>query len=111
MQLQLAWLERRSRRLTGIVLAALALGASYSLLIFEGQLARQSLHFYPWVMAVLFYAAGDLLAYVWFKVVTLKLTALLMSKPPRIPGEEEAGLEPGLAAQDVEVVRPGEGAE
>lgn len=73
----LAWLERRSRQLTGAVLAVVALVATYGLLIFEGQQGRPAFHVYPWLAAVLFYFAGDLLAYIWFKVVSMRLLAVL----------------------------------
>jgi hypothetical protein len=108
---QLLWLERRSRMLTGTVLAVLALATAYGLLIFEGQLTRPSFHFYPWLMAVMFYAAGDLLAYIWFKVLTLKLAAMLMLVPKDGPEEKDDEFELEPAKPDVEVVRPGEGAE
>ena len=71
---QIAWLERRCRTSTGLVLAVLALAACYGLLFFDGQMNRGgSQQFYPWVVAVLFYFAGDLLAYIWFKVVSIRL--------------------------------------
>lgn len=72
----LAWLERRSRQLTGAILAVLALIVTYGLLIYEGHQTRPAFHFYPWLAAVLFYFAGDLLAYVWFRVVSMRLQAL-----------------------------------
>jgi len=111
---QVAWLEQRARMLTGSVLAVMALLACYSLLIFEEQLTRPAFHFYPWLAAVLFYLAGDLLAYIWFKVVTVKLEYMLA----KLKIEQEAELkaarefveEPVQAADlldaDVEVVRP-----
>lgn len=108
---QLAWLERRCRTTTGFVLAVLALAACYGLLFFEGQMNRGgSQHFYPWMVAVLFYFAGDLLAYVWFKVVSVRLDM--------IKDEVQQAWRRGMAAQeggdydesdsDVEVVRPTE---
>lgn len=106
---QLAWLERRSRLLTGLILAALALAASYGWLFFGGEVtltARQ--HFYAWMIAVLFYFAGDLLAYVWFKVVCIRLDMMLRDfrldlLRQLINEEEDQG---ALSQAEVEIVRP-----
>jgi len=86
----LAWLERRSRQLTGAVLAVVALVATYGLLIFEGQQARPAFHVYPWLAAGLFYFAGDLLAYIWFKVVSMRLLAVYKAAEQRAKDQVEA---------------------
>jgi len=108
---QLAWLERRCRMLTGIILAALALAAGYGWLFFSGQAnldGRQ--HFYAWLVAALFYFAGDLLAFIWFRVVTVRLELMLaqlrreLQRQAGALEEEEETLEP----PDVEYVRPAE---
>jgi hypothetical protein len=108
---QLKWLERRSRLLTGTILAVLALAACYGWLFFGGQVnisAQQ--HFYAWMVAVLFYFAGDLLAFVWFKVVCIRLEMLLddfkQSLRRQLVAEEAE--EETLSAADVEIVRPTE---
>ena len=115
-QQQVTWLEQRARMLTGSVLAVLALLACYGLLIFENQLTRPAFHFYPWLAAVLFYLAGDLLAYIWFKVVTIKLEYLLaklkaeQEEAAQRAARQEYVEEPAAAADlldaGVEVVRP-----
>jgi len=107
---QLAWLERRSRFLTGAVLAVLVLAATYGLLIYEGQLNRPGLHFYPWLAAILFYIAGDLLAYVWFKVVTLRVEVMhedLLNEQRQML--EEQGLIEEAPASNVDTVEPEQG--
>jgi hypothetical protein len=108
---QLVWLERRCRTTTGFVLAVLALAACYGLLFFEGQMGRSSTqHFYPWMVAVLFYCAGDLLAYIWFKVVSVRLEMI----KEEVQQAWQRGMAAGssLAEEDtdsgVEVVRPTE---
>ena len=85
----LVWLERRSRQLTGAVLAVVALVATYGLLIFEGQQGRPAFHVYPWLAAVLFYVAGDLLAYIWFKVLSMRLMAVFKAAEQR--ARDQAG--------------------
>lgn len=119
MEQQVGWLERRARTLTGSVLAVMALLACYGLLIFEGQLTRPAFHFYPWLAAVLFYLAGDLLAYIWFKVVTIKIDAMIRKlQAESIKAEQRTLLadqddleELNLVDADVEVVRPGQPAD
>jgi len=90
-KLKLALLERRCRTLTSLILAVLAFAASYSILLLEGQTDRPAFHFYPWVLAVLFYLGGDLLAWVWFKIVVMQLATLLSS--PRFAHTAEEGPE------------------
>jgi len=110
-RLQLAWLERRCRLLTGIILAALALAAGYGWLFFSGQVnldGRQ--HFYAWLIAALFYFAGDLLAFIWFRVVTVRLELMLAQIQRDLRRQSGAvGVEEEtLAAPEVEFVRPPE---
>lgn len=77
---QVAQIERRCRTLTGIVLAVLAFLASYGIMLFEGQVERPAFHFYPWLLAVLCYLGGDLLAWIWFRVVLSQLATLLAAQ-------------------------------
>lgn len=111
-------MEQRARMLTGSVLAVLVLLASYGLLIFEGQLTRPAFHFFPWLAAVLFYLAGDLLAYIWFRVVTIKLEAMIRKQQVAESVAEAAVVEDdtetgsaNLVDAGVEVVRPGQPAQ
>lgn len=105
---QLAVLERRARTLTGIILGVAAFLAAYGLMLFEGLTDRPGFHFYPWLLGVVFYLAGDLLAFVWFKTVSLSMVTLLRGKnrervsiaPKRPPVTEEGG--------EVEIIRPPE---
>jgi hypothetical protein len=90
-KLKLALLERRCRTLTGLILAALAFIASYCIMLIEGQTDRPAFHFYPWVLAVLFYLGGDLLAWVWFKIIVMQLATLLSS--PRFALHADEALE------------------
>ncbi|MBN2082978.1 hypothetical protein JW859_12335 [bacterium] len=107
---QLAWLERRSRFLTGAVLAIMVLAATYGLLLYEGQLSRPGLHFYPWLAAILFYIAGDLLAYVWFKVVAIRVQVMHedLLNQQRLMLEEQ-GLVEETPSSDVDTVEPEQG--
>ncbi|MCH7471699.1 hypothetical protein IIA79_01935 [bacterium] len=74
---ELAQLERRARTITGIILGALAFATTYGLMLFEGQTQRPGFHFYPLLLAVAFYLAGDLLALIWFRTVTLQISKLI----------------------------------
>lgn len=108
---QLKWLERRSRLLTGTILGVLALAACYGLMFFGARTspsARQ--HFYAWMVAVLFYFAGDLLAFVWFKVVCIRLEMMLNDFKQSLRQQlvNEQAEEETLSAADVEIVRPSE---
>ena len=76
--------------MTGAVLAVVALVATYGLLIFEGQQGRPAFHVYPWLAAVLFYVAGDLLAYIWFKVVSMRLLAVFRATEQRARDQASA---------------------
>jgi hypothetical protein len=60
-----------------MVLAVVAFTAAYGVLLVEGQTDRPVFHLYPWLVAVLLYFAGDLLALIWFKLVGLQLQAML----------------------------------
>jgi hypothetical protein len=75
----LADIERRCRTLTGMLLAVMAFIASYSIMLIEGQIERPVFHIYPWILAVLFYIGGDLLALVWFKVVVWQVLRILQA--------------------------------
>lgn len=77
MEAALNQLERRCRTITGVVLAAVAYAATYGILLLEGQTDRPVFHVYPWLVAVLFYLAGDLLAMVWFKLVSMQLDSMM----------------------------------
>jgi Zn-dependent protease with chaperone function len=107
-KLKLAVLERRCRTLTGLILAVLAFAASYGILLYEGQTERPAFHFYPWLLAVLFYLGGDLLAWVWFKIIVMQLATLLSS--PRYaqqPEESQEAVRPG-GAEKAEAAERGE---
>jgi hypothetical protein len=77
---QLAEIERRSRTLTGMLLAVMAFLASYSIMLVEGQIERPIFHLYPWIAAIICYIGGDLLALVWFKVVVLQVLRVLQAE-------------------------------
>jgi hypothetical protein len=70
-------LETRARVLTGTVLAVIALVATYGLQLVEGTLSRPAAHFYPWLAAVLFFLAGQLIAIIWYRAVKLRLESLI----------------------------------
>lgn len=69
-------LERRARTITGMVLAVVAFASAYGLMFFEGQVDRPGFHFYPWLLAILCYLAGDLLALVWFKTLVIQVSRI-----------------------------------
>ncbi len=101
MEAALNQLERRCRSVTGMVLAAVAFAATYGILLLEGQSDRPAFHLYPWLVAVLFYLAGDLLALVWFKLVSLQLQSLLKDLEQK--QEREAEVQRALfASEDTE---------
>ena len=104
-QRQLALLERRSRTLTGIILAVVAFVATYGLMLFEGQVDRPGFHYYPWILAALFYLAGDILAFVWFKTVSIHLVVLLAAKKRRAE-EAEPDMAEDEGVEEVEIIRP-----
>ena len=103
---QLAAIERRACTLTGITLAVVAFVGSYGLMLFEGQTARPAFHFYPWLMALVFYIAGHLLAWIWLKTMLMQIVAMFRQRgineraaqiiPPPVPPPE-----------GVEVIKPG----
>jgi hypothetical protein len=72
------------------VLAVVAFVATYGILLLEGQTERPVFHFYPVLTGVLFYLAGDLLALIWFKLVSLQLGTLLKEQEDKIRRELEA---------------------
>lgn len=86
-QAALNQLERRCRSITGLVLAAVAFVATYGILLLEGQTERPAFHFYPWLTGVLFYLAGDLLAFVWFRLITLQLDSMLKNMEEQLRQE------------------------
>jgi hypothetical protein len=91
------------------VLGVLAFAATYGLMLFEGQVQRPAFYFYPWLLAVLTYLAGDLLALVWFRAVAAQIGLLLRkSQEDREAVRMLAGLiEDKNPPQDkVEIVRP-----
>lgn len=107
----MARLEKRIRTVTGLTLGVLAFLSVYGLMLFEGQIERPAFQFYPWLLGVLFYLAGDLLALVWFRVNTSQMRVMLERQ--RVQDEARrlaslAGLlEPEAPATDgVEVIRP-----
>lgn len=103
---ELALLERRSRTLSGAVLAVTGFLATYGLMLFEGQIDRPGFHFYPWFAALLLFFAGDLWTMIWFRVVARQLAIILRNRqteeeplpipPPAPPPSED----------QVEVIRP-----
>ena len=99
----MAAIERRARTLTGLILAVVAFVATYGLMLYEGQTTRPAFHFYPWLLAAVFYLAGDLLAFVWFKTMLMQMLALMrqqaLQRPVRLEPEEEP-------PSDVEIIRP-----
>ena len=82
-------LERRCRIITGLVLAAVAFVATYGILLVEGQSDRPVFHIYPWLVAVLLYLAGDLLAMVWFKLVGIQLQRMVREMEQKLRLEAE----------------------
>jgi hypothetical protein len=109
---ELGRIERRSRTLTGLVLGAMAFLATYGLMFFEGQVERPGYLFYPWLLGVLFYLAGDLLGLIWFRAIAAQLSAQLEHQRKQEEARRLVALaglgepEPPSAA-DVEVIRPG----
>jgi hypothetical protein len=88
---RLAFMERKARSATGLILALASFAATYGLLLYEGQTARPGFHFYPLITGLCFYIAGDLLALVWFRVIVLQLQRMLRDGIP---------VENGLPAAD-----------
>jgi hypothetical protein len=108
---ELARLEKRIRTLTGLSLGAVAFLSAYGLMMYEGQTDRPAFLFYPWLLAVLFYLAGDLLAMVWFRVNTAQMRVMLDLQRKQEEARrlaKQAGLldEEPSAVDGVEVIRP-----
>src|SRR5688572_8744579 len=76
---ELAMLEARCRRMTGMTLGVVAFAASYSLLLIEGQTSRPGFHFYPWVLGLLMYLAGDLITLVWMRASAVEMSKLILA--------------------------------
>jgi hypothetical protein len=109
---ELGRIERRSRTLTGLVLGAVAFLATYGLMFYEGQIERPGFLFYPWLLGVLFYLAGDLLGLIWFHAIAAQLRAQLEFQHRQEEARRLVALA-GLSEPeppgdlDVEVIRPG----
>jgi hypothetical protein len=109
---ELGRIERRSRTLNGLVLGAVAFLATYGLMFYEGQIERPAFLFYPWLLGVLFYLAGDLLGLIWFRAIAAQLRAQLefqrKQQEARRLAAQAGLLEPEpLSTDGVEVIRPG----
>lgn len=109
---ELERIERRSRTLTGLVLGAVAFLATLGLMFYEGQIERPGFLFYPWLLGVLFYLAGDLLGLIWFRAMAAQMRAQLAHQRKQEEARRLAALA-GLSepeppsAEGVEVIRPG----
>jgi hypothetical protein len=108
---ELARLEKRIRTVTGLVLGAVAFLSAYGLMMYEGQIDRPAFLFYPWLLGVLFYLAGDLLGMVWFRVSTAQMRAMLDQQRKQDEARRLASLaglldEQPQAVEGVEVIRP-----
>jgi len=106
---QLQDLERRCRTVTGMVLALVAFGACYALLLVEDQTALPRAHLYPLAAGALFYFAGDLLAMLWFRTLAAQLQAFVRHQEHLAKTAHAAphGPEVDVDADDgVEVIHP-----
>lgn len=100
-------------------MGAVALAATYALLLFTDQTADGRVHVYPLIAGLLFYLAGDLIALIWFRLLASQLAGyirrleaeLRAAERRRAAGEDddEDPVETGGAAADdgVEVIKPG----
>jgi hypothetical protein len=70
-------MERRARNLTGATMGAVALAATYALLVLTDQTSDGRLHLYPIITALLFYFAGDLIAMIWFRLLAGQLASYI----------------------------------
>lgn len=112
-------MERRARSLTGATMGAVALAATYALLLFEDRTTEARAHVYPLIAGVLFYLAGDLIALIWFRLLASQLAGYIrkleaeLRQPPRPAeaAEDDDDIASGRshAAVDdgVEVIKPG----
>ena len=66
-------LEKRSRTLTALLMGLVAWTAAYVLILFDGSSSRPLAHIWPWLLGVMFYLAGDVIGYIWFRVVSIHL--------------------------------------
>jgi hypothetical protein len=82
-QLALDLLERRCRSLTGAILGIAAFVASYALMLFEGGTDRPGFHFYPWLLGVLFFLAGDVIAFVWMRIAAVQMRRIVLAEQHR----------------------------
>lgn len=109
---ELERIERRSRTLSGLVLGAVAFLATYGLMFYEGQVERPGFLFYPWLLGVLFYIAGDLLGLIWFRAIAAQMRAQLAQQRKeeearRLAAMAELNESEPFSDSGVEVIRPG----
>ncbi|MCB1187139.1 hypothetical protein KDL29_08235 [bacterium] len=73
----LTTLEQRSRTLTALLMGLVAFCAAYVLILLSGDTQRPVAHVWPWLLGVMFYLAGDVLGYIWFRVVSIHVIKVL----------------------------------
>ena len=111
LQQQIAALEAKTRQMTGIVLGMVAFVATYALMAIQGSFLQPSSHVFPWMLGVLFYFAGQLLALIWFRTFVTQLRSLIefaqVVEQKRMLLEREAITQELAEDGDVEIIRPG----
>lgn len=112
LQAEFRALEARVRMSTALILALVAFGCTYGLLLVTHRLVSPGLLFYPWLAGGLFYLAGELLGLIWFRVITHQLLALQAAarREARNATTGNAGgngvqLDAHQSVQDIEVVQ------
>ena len=99
-------LEQRSRTLTALLMGLVAFSAAYVLILLNGDTQRPAAHVWPWLLGVMFYLAGDVLGYIWFRVITIHLMKLLRQweEEQEKAIAMEDGLENAEVDDDLEVI-------
>ncbi|MCB1217330.1 MAG: hypothetical protein R3F46_14995 [bacterium] len=104
----LTTLEQRSRTLTALLMGLVAFCAAYALILLSGDTQRPAAHVWPWLLGVMFYLAGDVLGYIWFRVVSIHVIKVLRQWEEE--QEKVVNMEDGLDAHElddeVEVIVP-----
>lgn len=96
----LEYLEQRSRTLTALLMGLVAFTAAYALLLFDGSTSRPMAHIWPWLLGVMFYLAGDVLGYIWFRVISIHMMKIFRQWEEE--QEKVISMEDGLEGEDLD---------